>query len=215
MEKNRKILVVEDEALLALQVKADVGEMGHSITAIYASGEEALDGLQTSRPDLILMDIKLQGKLDGIQTANLIQNQYDIPIIYMTAHSEESTIERATMTEPYGYLLKPVNRKELQIAVEVSLYKSRIDKEKAQLTKELQAALEKVNLLSGMLPICCSCKKIRNDEGYWEQVEEYVSSHSEATFSHGICPDCRIKALEEHHGVKMIIMLPSIISGNN
>jgi hypothetical protein len=111
----------------------------------------------------------------------------------MTAHSEGMTIERAKITEPYGYLLKPVNPLELQIAVEVALYKSGIDREKARLTKKLQEALEKVKLLSGMIPICASCKQIRNDKGYWEQIEVYIREHSEAEFSHGICPDCGMK----------------------
>ncbi|MBF0505457.1 MAG: response regulator [Nitrospirae bacterium] len=129
--------------MLALQLKHDLEHIGHSVAGIYASGEEALGGIETARPDLVLMDIKLQGEMDGIETADRINRQYDIPVIYMTAHSEESTIERAKMTGPYGYLLKPVNVKELQIAVEVSLYKSKSDKEKAQLTQELRSALEK------------------------------------------------------------------------
>ena len=141
---------------------------------------------------------KLKGELDGIETANLITKQYDIPVIYMTAHSEAVAIERAKMTEPYAYLLKPVSHKELQVAVELALYKSKTDKEKAQLTKELQAALEKVKLLSGMLPICASCKKIKKDEGYWEQVEVYVSGHSEAEFSHGLCDECGMKLYPKH-----------------
>ncbi|MBF0505452.1 MAG: response regulator [Nitrospirae bacterium] len=191
--------MVEDEGVLALQLKHDLEHIGHSVAGIYASGEEALGGIETVRPDLVLMDIKLQGEMDGIETADRINKQYDIPVIYMTAHSEESTIERAKLTEPYGYLLKPVNVKELQIAVEVSLYKSKSDKEKAQLTQELRNALEKVKLLSGMLPICASCKKIRNDKGYWEQVEVYISEHSEALFSHAICPECGKKLYPEYY----------------
>ncbi len=138
MGKNKNILIVEDEAILALQIKDELLEMGHSITGIYASGEKALEGIEAARPDLVLMDIKLKGEMDGIETADRIRKQYDIPIIYMTAHSEESTIERAKVTEPYGYLLKPVSVKELRIAVEVALYKFKIDKEKAQLTEHLE-----------------------------------------------------------------------------
>lgn len=190
MEKNKKIIIVEDEGILALQVKKLLLQMGHSVSAIFASGENALEELITDQPDLILMDIHLQGNMDGIETAELIHKQYGIPLIFMTAHSEEATITRAKTTNPYGYLVKPLNPRELQIAVEMALYKAKIDREKDQLTLELQKALEKVKLLSGIIPICCSCKKIRDDKGYWKQVEVYIRDHSEAEFSHGICEEC-------------------------
>jgi CheY-like chemotaxis protein len=193
MKKNKNILIVEDEAVIAIELKAKLLHIGHSVSEICASGAEALKCMETSQSDLVLMDIQLNGEMDGIETAELIRRKYNIPIIYMTAHSEGMTIERAKITEPYGYLLKPVNPLELQIAVEVALYKSGIDREKARLTKKLQEALEKVKLLSGMIPICASCKQIRNDKGYWEQIEVYIREHSEAEFSHGICPDCGMK----------------------
>jgi hypothetical protein len=93
--------------------------------------------------------------------------------------------------------LKPFNVNDLHITVEMALYKHSMDMEKEKLTKELQAALANVKLLSGMLPICASCKKIRDDTGYWEQIEAYISEHSEAEFSHSLCPDCEKKAYEE------------------
>ncbi|MBF0559178.1 MAG: response regulator [Nitrospirae bacterium] len=201
--RNRKIVIVEDEGLLALQIENELLQNGHSVAAIYASGEEALKRIEAEKPDLVLMDIKLQGKLDGIDTAEQIQKKYDVPIIYMTAHSEEGTIERAKVTGPYGYLLKPVIAKELHIAVEIAIYKHKIDKEKEQLTNDLRNALDKVKLLSGMLPICASCKKIRNDQGYWEQVEVFIRDHSEAEFSHGICPEC-VKKLYPDYSDKIL-----------
>ena len=115
----------------------------------------------------------------------------------MTAHSEESTIERAKESEPYGYLLKPVALKELQIAIEMAVYKHEMDREKAHLTMKLQDALDKVNQLTGLIPICAYCKKIRDDKGYWNDVASYISRHSEALFSHGMCPDCAEKVMKE------------------
>jgi PAS domain S-box-containing protein len=137
MEKKRNILIVEDEAIVGLEINDALLQLGYSVSAVCASGEEALEALITTRPDLVLMDIKLQGDKDGIETAELIHKQYNIPIVYMTAHSEESTIEKAKLTEPYGYLLKPVDKNELHIAIAVALYKSKIDEEKLQFTKEL------------------------------------------------------------------------------
>lgn len=150
MAMNKNILIVEDEGILALQVKNSLMQMGYNISAIYDSGEKSIEGINASQPDLILMDIKLKGGMDGIETAELIHKQYDIPIIFMTAHSEANTIERAKLTNPYAYLLKPVNSKELQIAVEVALYKSKIDKDlKAQheLTEHLNKKLQEATLI--------------------------------------------------------------------
>ncbi len=126
MEK-KKILIVEDEGLVALKTKKDLERIGYDVVAIFASGEEALEGIDAVRPDLILMDIKLQGKIDGIDAANDISEKYDVPVIYLTAHSEENTLRRAKKTEPYGYLLKPIDEKELHIAVEIALYKHNLD----------------------------------------------------------------------------------------
>ncbi|MGO9015609.1 MAG: response regulator [Dissulfurispiraceae bacterium] len=126
MEK-KKIMIVEDEGLVALKIKKDVERMGYDVLNVFASGEEALEGIQAARPDLILMDIKLQGEMDGIGTADHISEKYDVPVIYLTAHSEEETLRRAKITGPYGFLLKPVNEKELRIALDITLYKHNLD----------------------------------------------------------------------------------------
>jgi DNA-binding NtrC family response regulator len=136
------------------------------------------------------MDMKLQGPLDGVATAAAIHATRPLPIVYLTAHSDEATVERARPTEPYGYLLKPFNPQELCITVAVALHKHRLDEEKRLLTAQLEDALAKVRLLSGFLPICSLCKKIRDGEGQWIQMERYIRDHSEAQFSHGFCPDC-------------------------
>jgi len=188
--ENRKILIVEDESIVALQIKGSLEEMGHTVAEIYSTGEEALENIGKLCPDLVLMDIKLRGKIDGIEAAGIIRRQYNVPIVYLTAHSENRTLEMAKLTDPYGYVLKPFNVLELKIAVELALHKHRIDMEKEKLTNELKDALEKVKLLSGMLPICSACKKVRDDKGYWNQIEVYIRDHSEAEFSHGICPEC-------------------------
>jgi CheY-like chemotaxis protein len=197
MEK-KKILIVEDEGIVALQIKNSIEEMGYAVADIYSSGEEALENIEKLCPDLVMMDIKLRGEMDGIEAADRIRRQYDLPVIYLTAHSETGILKMAKMTEPYGYVLKPFNVQELQIAVELALHKHRVDMEKQKLTNELKDALEKVKLLSGMLPICSSCKKVRDDRGYWNQIEVYIRDHSEAEFSHGICPECAKKLYPEY-----------------
>ncbi len=189
MDKPR-IVIVEDEGIVALQIRTSLEQRGYPVAGVFATGEEALEKLGAAAPDLVLMDMKLQGRLDGIETAALLRERHDLPVVFLTAHSEDATVERAKRAEPYGYLLKPFNIQELYIAIEVAVHKHRIDREKEMLTSELRAALEKVKQLSGLLPICSSCKKIRNDEGYWVQIERYIREHSEAEFTHGLCEDC-------------------------
>jgi len=135
------------------------------------------------------MDIRIQGAFDGIETAEILK-QKGLPIIYLTAHSDVETLERAGSSLPYGYLLKPFDPQELHIAIQMALLKHKSDKEKKELIEKLQEALNKVKILSGLLPVCASCKKIRNDNGYWQQIETYIAEHSDLEFTHGLCPDC-------------------------
>lgn len=189
-----RILVVEDEGIVALQVRTTLERHGFTVTDTCASGDEALASLAVHPPDLVLMDLKLQGSRDGIATAEAVRARSHLPIVFLTAHSEDATVERARATGPYGYLLKPFNPQELCIAVEVALHKHRLDEQKRAVTEQLEQALASVRLLSGLLPICAQCKKIDDGQGRWTPIEVYIRDHSEADFSHGLCPDC-IRAL--------------------
>ena len=119
------ILIVEDEGILALGLKKKLEKLGYMVLATAASGEEAVELVAKHIPDLILMDIILMGTIDGIDTSKKIQSIYDIPIVYLTAFSDDETLRRALGTEPYGYLLKPYNERELEIVVELALYKKK------------------------------------------------------------------------------------------
>jgi len=136
------------------------------------------------------MDIRLPGKIDGTETADWIQKNHDIPVIYLTAHTDELTVQKAMATGLYSYIVKPFSMRELSIAVDIALYKHRAEEEKDQLIRGLKGALADVKQLTGLLPICSYCKKIRDDKDCWQQLETYISNHSEAMFSHGICPAC-------------------------
>jgi CheY-like chemotaxis protein len=161
------------------------------------SGEQAIASIKQNRPDLIFMDIGLKGEMDGIQTAAQIRAQYSIPVIFLTAFVDEKTLDRAKITLPAGYLTKPFEENDLRIAIEVGLYRSKLEKERETLIKELQEAMSKIKTLSGLIPICAWCKKIRDDRGYWQTVEQYVRDHSQADFTHGMCPDCQKKYFPE------------------
>lgn len=316
------IMLVEDEVVVSADIKAKLEKMGYRVVATVRYGEKALATARQTEPDLVLMDIRLKGELDGTEAAGLIQEHLDIPVIFLTSYTDNTTIDSAKKTCPYGYLVKPVRLEDLRISLEMSLYKAKMERklkeselrfrtvadfaydwetwlapddsflyvspscerisgyppeaffdnpglfyqivapseqkliwehlqschrqdcpeeklefrliradgsicwlehvcqpvyspegeylgrrasnrditcrkkiehEREHLVKELQEALEQVKQLSGMLPICSFCKRIRDDQGYWNMLEQYISAHSEAKFSHGICEDCARK----------------------
>ena len=124
-----KILVVEDEQIVALELKDRLTRMGHSVVGVVVSGGEAIEHVRRLQPELVLMDIKLQGEMDGIEAAATIRHETDIPVVYLTAFADEATLQRAKLTEPYGYILKPFQERELHVIIEVSLYRHRAARE--------------------------------------------------------------------------------------
>ncbi len=190
---NERILIVEDESIVLLHIKKTLEGLGYTVAAMATSGEDAILKAMADRPDLVLMDIVLKGEVDGIEAAEKIRSLFHIPVIYLTAHADEATLQRARVTEPFGYIVKPFRERDLHIAIQFALYKAKAEAEREVLIRRLQDALAEVRTLSGLIPICASCKKIRNDEGYWDQVEFYISSRTDAKFSHGLCPQCAKK----------------------
>jgi PAS domain S-box-containing protein len=118
-----KILIVEDEYILAINLQETLESLGYSVPAIADSGEEAIEKAAELRPNLVVMDIRLRGEMDGIQAAEHIWNHLQIPVIYITGHSDKSTVERATLTLSFGYLLKPFKEQELHIAIQTALHR--------------------------------------------------------------------------------------------
>jgi len=116
-----RLLVVEDEYILAINLQESLESLGYVVVDVVDTAEVAIQKAAELRPDLILMDIRLQGEMDGIQAAEQIWNQLQIPVIYVTGHSDKSTVERATLTCPFGYILKPVREKELYVAIQTAL----------------------------------------------------------------------------------------------
>jgi len=116
-----KILIVEDEMLIGAKISMLLSDMDYEIAGIIPSGEKAISHVQSNRPDMILMDINLKGKLDGIETANIIQESDDIPIIYLTSNTDEHHFNRAKSTRPYAFISKPFKRLDLQRAIELTL----------------------------------------------------------------------------------------------
>lgn len=316
-----RILVVEDESIVALGIEHRLQTLGYEVAASVASGEAAIQQAAETRPDLVLMDIQLQDEMDGIEAARQIRTRFNVPVVYLTAHADHHTVQRAKITEPFGYIIKPFQEHDLHIAIEMALYKhkmesslaeherwlvttlrsigdaviatdskgaiifmnpaaetltgwqqaeatgldlpevfklvneetrhtienqaaqamvtgkmldlgnhtllisktnreipiadsvapiqdelgnitgavlvfqditerKRAEAEREQLITDLQEALDTIKILSGIIPICASCKRIRDQQGDWQPIELYLRDHSEAEFSHGICPEC-------------------------
>jgi PAS domain S-box-containing protein len=123
-----KILVVEDEAIVAESLKEQLEVFEYHVCGLAESGEEALEMIEQDLPDLVLMDINLAGKMDGVATAEQVRLKYQLPVVYLTAYSDPGTLNRAKLTEPFGYLIKPFKSRELHTALEISLYKHRMEK---------------------------------------------------------------------------------------
>ena len=194
MSKPR-ILLVEDESIVATIIYKDLKDMGYDPIDVVDTGELAIAKARELRPDLILMDIQLPGEIDGVEVATQIVQNPGCPVIFLSGSSDQAVLDRAKISEPYGYLIKPVNKLELNAMIQITLYKVKVEHERADLLLKLQDALEEIKVLHGMLPICACCKKIRDDSGYWHQIESYIAKHSEANFTHGVCPECKEKLL--------------------
>ncbi len=311
--KCPRILIVEDDPVIARGLRQRLTTLGYEVSAIASTGEEAIERARQTSPDLVLMDIRLEGDMEGTEAAESIHSSFNVPIVFVTAHADDEILERAKKADPFGYLVKPYTEMALRSTIEMTLYKARAEKalvqakeewertfdtvpalimildcehrivrankatgdrlgtspqelvgrsffecihgedaappscphsklladgmahhieateeriggvfevtvsplhdsegrllgsvhvahditdrkraeeDRERLIDQLQEALTEVKRLSGLLPICASCKKIRDDKGYWRQVEEYIREHSEAEFSHSICPEC-------------------------
>ena len=115
------ILVIEDESIIALDIADGLRRLGYRVVAVVPSGEQAIQKAAETHPDLVLMDIKLKGDMDGVQAAEHIRAELDIPVIFLTAFADEATLQRAKITQPFGYLLKPFEDRELHSAIEIAL----------------------------------------------------------------------------------------------
>ncbi len=141
---DARILIVEDEGIEALDIQQRLRSLGYPTPEFVFSGEEALRKAEETSPDLVLMDIMLHGEIDGVATAEQIKSRFGIPVVYLTAYADEDTLQRAKITEPYGYIVKPFRERELHIAVDMALYKHRTERRLRESEKWLATTLRSI-----------------------------------------------------------------------
>lgn len=146
---NKSILVVEDEAVIAAEIKYTLESLGYQIVGVADAGEDALEYIAESRPDLVLMDIMLAGEMDGVQTAKKIGEIYDIPVVFLTAFADEETLSRVKLIGPYGYLVKPFGGTDLRITIETALYRHMMEMRLKESERRLRQA-EKMEAMGTM-----------------------------------------------------------------
>lgn len=186
----RKLFIVEDEPTVTSLLTIALEKLGYEVVGCTDNGVEAVRQVASLMPDLVLMDVQLNGEMDGTEAARQIRVTSGRPVIFLTGHSDAGVLRRAKETEPYGYILKPFTARELMVQVEMALYRHQMENERAQLKHELEIAHENLRTLRGLLPLCAGCKKIREDDGYWSKLEDYFALHANVEFTHGFCPEC-------------------------
>lgn len=148
-KRKPRILIVEDEAIIAQDIKNTLEKLGYHNAGIVLNGKQIANEVENCKPDLILMDVVLNGKYDGIKAAEIIRRENDIPVVYLTAHADRKTLERAKATEPYGYITKPYDDRDLKSTIEIALYKHRTEQKLRESSDKMRKALEStVNALA-------------------------------------------------------------------
>ena len=187
-----KALIADDDPVTAAAVSANVAGWGFEVVVAH-DGVEALNLLLADPPPaLAIIDWEMPG-IDGPEICRRIrgdQSRDGLYVLLLTARSSPGDIVAGLEAGADDYLVKPVNLSELRARVHVGVRVVTLQERLAKKVAELQATLDNVRQLRGLLPICSYCKRIRNDENYWERVEVYVTEHSDAKFTHGICPTC-------------------------
>ncbi len=184
-----RVLIAEDDILVSDAIQEVLAESGYTVIGEAQDGRQAIELTQTLQPDVILMDIKMP-EMDGLEAARQIQERCPTPIVILTAHETSELVAQAGAAGVGAYLVKPPRQSDMKRAITIAMARFEDMMELRHLNGELQQALAQVKKLSGLLPICANCKKIRDDGGYWQDVAVYIRDHSEADFTHGICPDC-------------------------
>jgi AmiR/NasT family two-component response regulator len=196
MQKDVRVLIAEDDSLVSEMIQGLVEDINCTVAGKAADGQQAIEMVQSLQPDIVLMDIEMP-RMNGLEATRRIYELSPTPVVMLTAYETPELLEEASKVGAGAYLVKPPTMRQMERAIVIAMARfedimelNHLNNELQARNQELRAALAQVKTLSGLLPICSNCKKIRDDAGYWQQVEIYIAKHSQAEFSHGLCPDC-------------------------
>lgn len=193
-----RILIAEDDLVSQRMLEATLAKWGHEVV-VTGDGDAAWKVLRSGEaPRLAILDWMMPG-LDGAEICRRVRATEAAPppyLILLTARGSQTDVVAGLNSGADDYVTKPFDRDELRARVQAGTRIVDLQHELADRVRELEDAMSRVKLLQGLLPICSYCKRVRKDENYWQQVESYVSDHSEARFSHGICPPCYEKVVK-------------------
>jgi CheY-like chemotaxis protein len=192
------ILIADDDLTSRRILEATLARRGYKVV-VTADGLAAWKELQAPEaPSIAILDWLMPG-LDGVELCRQLRAapvQRPLYIVLLTGNSRKQDIATGLQAGADDYIIKPFDRDELYARVQVGRRLVQLQQSLADRVQELEAALSRVKLLHGLLPMCSYCKNIRDDQNYWQQVEHYMAAHSDVRFSHGICPDCYKKVIE-------------------
>jgi sigma-B regulation protein RsbU (phosphoserine phosphatase) len=186
-----RALIADDDRVTATILASSLTKWGFEVTVVH-DGEAAWEGIKRLRPPMIVLDWMMPG-IDGITLCRHVREDpasAHAYVLLLTSRDGKADRVAGLDSGADDYVIKPFDHEELRARVNVGARVARIQAELSHQVNELQQALAAVQLLEGLIPICSYCKRIRSDENSWEQMESYVSAHSSATFSHGVCPTC-------------------------
>jgi PleD family two-component response regulator len=198
-EVIQETILIVDDTPANIRIVVDTLDKKGLRVVIAQSGEQALQIVKRIRPDIILMDVVMP-EIDGFETCRrlkLNEATRAIPVIFMTALDDTEYVMKGFDAGGVDYIVKPVRIKEVLARVTTHLRLRNMQKQLETQNAQLHEALDNIKTLKGLLPICANCKKIRDDQGYWKQIEAYIEDHSDALFTHGLCPECVKRLIDE------------------
>jgi PleD family two-component response regulator len=199
MSKQFKVLIVDDSPNILLLYTSILSRAGYEVLEA-STGKECFDAVKTNHPDLVVLDVMLPD-ITGLDVCRQMKNDKKSEDIFVILASgiqiaSERQAEGLDIGAD-GYIVRPISNKEFLARVQAGERIKRAEdalrekeREQEELVSQLKEALAEIKTLKGFIPICASCKKIRDDEGYWDQLEVYISKHTDAKFTHGLCPEC-------------------------
>ena len=199
-KRTVRILVVDDSNVVRQTIFHILNTLGYEVVGEATNGVEAVEMTKTLHPELVLMDVEMP-KLSGIEAARQIQEQCPTPVILITAYDSPALIRQAGDAGVMAYLVKPLDAGEMIRTTEIALARFRdwiklqkLNQELEKRNEQLQRAVERIETLHELLPVCAWCgRKIQREDGDWVSMESYIESHSDAKLTHGICPECLAK----------------------